>query len=540
MTGLKSLLKRHTLWAGFVAVLAPLVVLLSLQFVWLAKLKRVSAIADQAALSNYLEAIGTEVQYFYRSSAEQALNVPADSFVERHLDSAAAMWDRRPVEGASRLFLVDYTKEPFGRFLLFDPASHRLQSPPASDETLAIIVACNPWQLLSYRGGAATPGLRVDERNADYRIILNPITDEASHVVGIAGMILDPRYFTETLLPRAIKKALPGFFPDAHVDDLVVSVRDGHGRPVLTTRQGAEGSGPAAVARFPFVFEEWTLSLHSLRSSPEKWARASFVFNITLSTLLAAALIGGIVLALRAASRAVTLSEMKSEFVSNVSHELRTPLASIRIFAELLRLGRVDSQEKIREYGATIEAESRRLSRLIENILDFSRIESGRKTYRMVPSDLHEIVASTLRTFEMQIKEKGFRISLATPSPVAGLLPVDPDAIGQAIHNLIDNAVKYSGGSREITVSLEEREGEVVISVEDRGIGIPMEDQGRIFDRFHRVATGLVHEVKGSGLGLSIVDHIARVHQGRVTVDSAPGRGSVFSIHLPRIPSGGA
>src|SRR5207249_677064 len=149
---------------------------------------------------------------------------------------------------------------------------------------------------------------------ADYRIILNPITDDDSHVIGIAGMILDQAFFSKTLLPRAIEKALPGFFPDAHADDLVVTVRDGHGRSVLTTRQGADGTGPAAVARFPFVFEEWTLSLHSLRSSPEKWARATFVFNITLSTLLAAALIGGIVLALRAASRAVTLSEMKSEF----------------------------------------------------------------------------------------------------------------------------------------------------------------------------------------------------------------------------------
>jgi signal transduction histidine kinase len=538
MTAVRDFLKRHSLWAAFAAVLAPLLVMLSLQYVWLARLKKVSAIADQAALSNYLEAIGTEVQYFYRSGAEQALNIPADYFLHGHLENAAASWDKRSIEGASRLFLVDYTREPFGRFLIFDPSTHLLKSPPASDESLAIIVACNPWQLLSYRGGAATPGLRVDERNADYRIILNPITDEASHVVGIAGMILDQAFFSSTLLPRAIHKAMPGFFPDAHADDFVVTVRDGHGRSVLTTRQGVDGAGPAAVARFPFVFEEWTLSLHSLRSSPETWARATFVFNVTLSTLLAATLIGGIVLALRSASRAVTLSEMKSDFVSNVSHELRTPLASIRVFAELLRLGRVDSQDKIREYGATIEAESRRLSRLIDNILDFSRIESGRKTYRMIPADVHEIVASTLRTFEMHLKAAGFRLSLVTPAPIAGPLPVDPDAIGQAIHNLIDNAVKYSGESRDITVSLEELEGEVVISVEDRGIGIPIEEQTRIFDRFHRVATGLVHEVKGSGLGLSIVDHIARVHHGRVTVDSAPGRGSVFSIHLPRNPSG--
>src|SRR2546425_10805172 len=130
------------------------------------------------------------------------------------------------------------------------------------------------------------------------------------------------------------------------------------------------------------------MSLHGPGTTPEQWASANFAFNVTLSMLLAVVLMGGIALALRAADRAVRLSGMKSDFVSNVSHELRTPLASIRVFAELLRLGRVPTPEKVQEYGEYIEAESRRLSGVIKNIFDFARIELGGKNYDFFPADV--------------------------------------------------------------------------------------------------------------------------------------------------------
>ena len=534
MARLMAFMRRHTLWAVFAAVFVPLMVLLALQFVWLSRLQRATAVAHAAALGNYLEAVGRDVEYFYRAAAERSLNVPADQFRDGRLDEVAQKWARKPVEGARGLFLVDFTREIYGNFLMLDPVSGELRTPPASDEALAIIVACTPWQMLSFRHSPAneSTGPLVDERDADTRLLLNPILDADSHVVGVAGMILDQEFLARRLLPAAVHRALPEFLPGTPTAELSLTARNGRGDVLLATGEAPAKPG-AARATLPFVFTDVTLELQPGGTNPEQWARASFVANMTLAVLLAGVLLGGIVLALRTANRAMTLSDMKGDFVSNVSHELRTPLASIRVFAEFLRLGRASTPEKAREYGEYIEAESRRLSRLIDNILDFARIESGRKSYAFTQADLRDTVAATLRTFEIRLRHEGFVIAFEEPETPLPSLRFDPDAIGQALHNLLDNAVKYSGGRKEVTVRLRRDGDAAVIEVRDHGIGIAPEEQQRIFDRFHRVGTFLVHDVKGSGLGLSIVRHVAEAHGGRVTVESEPGQGSVFALHLP-------
>ena len=526
-------LRRHSLLAGLLAVLLPLTVLVVVQFVWLLRLERAQAIAHAAALDSFLGTVATKVEYFYREAAERSLNLPASLFTQHRIETAAYYWKQRPAKGAKRLFLVDLTHEEFGNFLAFDPEGGKLYTPAASDESLAMVLAANPLHVLNQRQhGMESAALTVDERNPDYRIILNPILDDGGRVVGFAGMILDEDFLRAKLLPSTIETTLAKYLPSAPDGELAVSVKDGAGNSVLTVGDG-QGRGIAAKARLGFVFTDWELSLYNPRATPRQWARAGFVFNATLAGLLAAALVGGVALALRAADRAVKLSKMKSDFVSNVSHELRTPVASIRVFGELLRTGRAHEPDKVREYGEHIEGETRRLTRLIDNILDFSRIESGRKEYRFSDGDLREVVLSVIRTFEVRLAAQGFAIELEQPGAPLPPVRMDADAIAQAFQNLLDNAVKYSGESKEVVVTLRAEGDRVAVSVLDHGIGIAPDEQRKIFERFHRVGTGLVHDVKGSGLGLSLVHHIVAAHGGDVSVVSAPGKGSTFTMTLP-------
>jgi signal transduction histidine kinase len=267
--------------------------------------------------------------------------------------------------------------------------------------------------------------------------------------------------------------------------------------------------------------------------APGAWARWDFVLDVALSAALAAVLLGGLAFALRAAARELKLSRMKSDFVSNVSHELRTPLASIRVFAELLRLGRVRDIERVCEYGEYIETESRRLTQLIDNILDFSKIESGAKTYSFERADVGDLVEETIRPLSVSLAHTGFTLRYDRPAAPLPAIRVDRGAVAQALANLVDNAVKYSGASREVEVLVAREDGEIRVAVRDRGVGIAAGEHARIFERFHRVSTGLVHDVKGSGLGLAIVRHVALAHGGRVSVESEVGRGSTFTLHLP-------
>jgi len=522
---------RRVLWAGMAAVLMPLAVLLALQYWWLADLERNSAIARQAALKNYLETITKEVHYFYWKISERALNLPPEIFGETKTEKAAGYFKKKEIEGARQLFIVSFlTRESL---YFFDAKHGKMVVPKHSDETVAVWAAASPWSYLRKKGTKIkTSSLSVDQHDPKNRIIINPITDENYKLVGLAGMIVDEKFFVSSVLPKAIQSSLPKFEKNEK-SELLVVVRDGWKRQILPNDITADPKKDRVSHSFAFIFTDWYMSLQGDFASPEKWARANFAYNMTLSAVLAAVLLAGIALTIRTAMREMKLSAMKNEFVSNVSHELRTPLSSIRVFGEFMRRGRVQDQEKVREYGSYIETESRRLTQLINNILDFSRIESGRKVYTFEEADLEEILAGTLATFTVRLRDKGFDVSYQGPDEPLPEIEVDPNAIDRAVANLLDNAVKYSDGDRAIQVKLDRTDDEAVISVTDHGIGIPRDEQEKIFDRFHRVSTGLVHDVKGSGLGLSLVRHIAEAHGGTVTVESEVGRGSTFTIHLP-------
>src|SRR5262249_50668311 len=239
----------------------------------------------------------------------------------------------------------------------------------------------------------------------------------------------------------------------------------------------------------------------------------------------------GIFLTYRNVTKEMALARLKSDFVSNVSHELRTPLSLIRLYAETLELGRLTDPAKFQEYYQIIRKESERLTGLINNILDFSRIEAGRKEYDFRETDLRELVRNTLESYRYQIEQNGFtyeeKIEEVPP------MRVDREAMTRSLLNLVNNALKYSQDRKYLGVNLYRDNGAVKLEVIDHGIGIPAQEHSKIFEKFYRVGDPLVHNTKGSGLGLSLVRHIVQAHGGEVDVESSPGRGSRFTITLP-------
>jgi signal transduction histidine kinase len=255
------------------------------------------------------------------------------------------------------------------------------------------------------------------------------------------------------------------------------------------------------------------------------------VFTGAFGALLAV-IVAGIVVTWRLMRRETEMARLKSDFVANVSHDLKTPLSVIRMFGETLDMGRVTDETRRQEYYRVITRESERLSRLIDNVLDFSRIESGRRTYARLPTAVEPLVRETLEAFEYPLAQQGFKVEtrIAPDLPEVGL---DADAVGQALANLLDNAIKYSGDTKAIAVEAVVADGQLALTVADQGIGIPAAEHARIFEKFYRVGRSETQGRRGSGVGLALVRHVAEAHGGRVTVESRPGEGSRFTLWLP-------
>ena len=211
-------------------------------------------------------------------------------------------------------------------------------------------------------------------------------------------------------------------------------------------------------------------------------------------------LLAGLYLVFTNVRRELHLSRLKSDFVANVSHELKTPLALIRLFAETLELRRVPNEEKAQQYYRVINKESQRLTQLINNILDFSRIEAGRKEYRFVPTDIGAVVKEVVESYRFPIEQQGFELDVHVADDIPEVV-VDPEALSQALLNLANNAIKYSGDEKYLGLDVRRDGDRVVISVTDRGVGIPKAEQKKIFEKFYRVENTLIHTTKGSGLG---------------------------------------
>jgi two-component system, OmpR family, phosphate regulon sensor histidine kinase PhoR len=326
-----------------------------------------------------------------------------------------------------------------------------------------------------------------------------------------------------------IEHVFPDLYPESDLSSRlnVVDV-DGHiiyGKPL-----GREGL--TLGRQFETTLYKWRLNV--MMTSAQDLAAAVArrrVLEMVLVGLSGLVAIAGSVVILVAAARERKLSNLKSDFVANVSHELKTPLSLVRMFGELLQSGRVENAAKRDEYLRIIVSESERLAALIENVLDFAKVERGKAAYEFVDGSVTDVVMRAVEACRVRAEREGVAITVELPEDIAPVA-LDERAVEIAVINLVDNALKYAAGGKVIQVQVKRMDGMVAIRVRDEGPGIADDEKRRIFERFVRGKNTRNQRVRGSGIGLALVKHIAESHAGRAWVEDGEGGGSVFVITL--------
>ena len=355
--------------------------------------------------------------------------------------------------------------------------------------------------------------------------------------VVIGGVSFDPCFLKNTFLPGMLKEAVDARSSDQGGNQVAMMIfptdyeMRGEMKPIAMSPGWGDGK-PEVSRKFDDVFGGLSLGIKFQGTSAKQLGETWMHRNFLILGILSALIVIGLILTKHVVSKEMALAKLKSDFVSNVSHELRTPLALIRLYAETLELGRISAPEKKQEYYRIIRKESERLTGLINNILDFSRIEAGHREYEFRETDIADLVRNTLDSYRYQIEQQGFTLKEEIDKTVPTVY-VDREAIARALLNLVNNALKYSPDEKFLGVKLYRENGSVKLEVEDRGIGITRREQSKIFEKFYRTGDPLVHNTKGSGLGLSLVRHITDAHGGNIAVESTPGKGSKFTLSLP-------
>jgi signal transduction histidine kinase len=333
-------------------------------------------------------------------------------------------------------------------------------------------------------------------------------------------------------LIAALKPRLAVEAPLAGV--ICVALLDDNGQPLVATPpQFAVGrQRPFVASEIGEVLPHWKIAVYPL--DPAQLNQVARTVRLTLGliiALLVLAIAVGSWIIVHSLRQELMLARQKTDFVSNVSHELKTPLTSIRMFAEMLAEDRVAEPGKRRQFHQIIASEASRLTRLINNVLDFARLERGEKQYRFAPLDLAALVTETVAAYRPHLESVGFALACevpAAPVPVRG----DPDALAQVLVNLLSNAEKYSSDRKEIGVRLEAADRALAVHVMDRGLGVPRGCEEKIFEQFFRAHDSLSSGIQGSGLGLTLARQIARAHGGEVTFRPRDGGGSCFTLRL--------
>jgi signal transduction histidine kinase len=339
-----------------------------------------------------------------------------------------------------------------------------------------------------------------------------------------AGMVIDFQVFVSSVWERLIRT----IDPDSSINAKIVDV---NGDPVFS-RVIAEETEYLSFP-FPENLPEWKLLLSENRpgfiSTLMKAGSGIYLFAFILIVLL---MLLGFVFIMYTLTVELRLNMLKSEFISNVSHELKSPLTSIHMMTEMLYHNRVRNEDRKAEYYAAMLEESDHLSHLIDNILDFSRIDEDRKKYEFTDLDPDKLTREFLKSIREMIRENGFVINYNCPIKVPDIR-ADRNAILQVLYNLVDNAIKFSHRSRKVDINLACKNNKIELSVKDYGIGIFLNEQEKIFERFYRSRESQKSGIRGSGIGLTIVKKIVEDHGGQLTLESMPGEGSEFTVRLP-------
>ena len=367
-------------------------------------------------------------------------------------------------------------------------------------------------------------------------------------MTSVVGLVVDAERLRSEFIPALLRDQLSNVPQPVGFPSLEAAVLAEDGSRIFESDPSRRDDTPVDERNFSIIFfdkelaafavpyelqrEIWGLRTGYGPQSIPEIVSASTRPQMALMVVLAVAMSLGVFLVAGAAAREVRVAEIKSNFVASVSHDLKTPLALIQLFAETLELGRVRTPERAQEYYRIINGEAKKLTRLIENILDFSRMEAGLRPYRMEPANLSEVVTRVLARMETQFAQGNFVVQTDL-APALPWVLADEGATEQAIENLLANAIKYSGESKRIEVRAQLNGDHVAISVTDHGVGISRREQGRIFRKFYRVQRELGGGPQGTGLGLAIVDHTMRGHDGFVRVSSEPQQGSTFTLHFP-------
>jgi len=282
---------------------------------------------------------------------------------------------------------------------------------------------------------------------------------------------------------------------------------------------------------FPENFPPWRMELYQSGGGESGFFLYKNIFFWTILALIFILFFGS-GLIIRTIIHEVNLLNLKSEFIASVSHEFKTPLTSMGGIIERLLDDEVKDPDKAQEYYRILSHDSERLKRLVKNVLDFTKIEEGKREYKLASIDIVELVRREVENFKKENKSDSFKVGIEIDDNIPPVF-ADEEAMSQALRNILDNAAKFSGQEKKINVQIVRKENSVEIAVRDRGIGIPDNEQKRIFEKFYRGKQASSVSPTGTGLGLTLVKHIMDSHGGDVIVKSQPGEGSCVSLILP-------